>query len=168
MSSTDNTKVIGLAWPDDRQGSICSLTPLVLSTSATSSVADLHSQRELIASEVEVHLGNSPSASAAASGATDTSSGKAAGHYKKNPNTKQVTDSNKHTGTTSEMIPNETDSGAVQCSGGAPPEYCGGFPLARTWSNPTLYEGGFMRHPFSGSETPNHPYNKLQGTCCER
>ena len=91
MSGTDNTKVIGLAWPDDRQGSICSLTPLVLSTSATNSMADLHSQRALIASEVEVHLGNSPSASATASGATDTSSGKAVGHYKKNPNTKQVT-----------------------------------------------------------------------------
>ena len=168
MSSTDNTKMIGLAWPDDRQGSICSLTPLVLSTSATSSVADLHSQRALITSEVEVHLGNSPSASAAAGGATDTSSGKAAGHYKKNPNTKQLTDNHRHVGTTTEMIPNETDSDAAQCTGGTPPEYYGGFPLVRTWSNPTLYEGGFMRHPFSGSEMPNHPYNKLQGACCDR
>ena len=164
MSNTDNTKVIGLAWPDDRQGSICSLTPLVLSTSTTSSAADLHSQRALIPSEVEVHLGN-PSTSTAS--ATDTSSGEGAGLYKKNSNTKQVTDNHKHKAA-SETMPNESDSDAVQCSGGAPPDYYGGGPLVRTWSNPTLYEGGFLRHTFCGSDMPNHPYNKLQGTCCDR
>ena len=105
MSSTDNTKVIGLAWPDDRQGSICSLTPLVLSTSATSSVADLDSQRALIASEVEVHLGN-PSTSTTS--ATETSSGKGPGLFKKNLNTKQVTDNYRHKGS-SEMMPNGSD-----------------------------------------------------------
>ncbi len=101
---SDNTKTIGLSWPDDRQGSLCSLTPLMRPCSADSSVSDLYSHREVI-SDVEVHLENTSTifpapTSAAASSASAASvaaapaavagdgaapQNKPSGMYKKNP-----------------------------------------------------------------------------------
>ena len=162
MSAADNTKVIGLAWPDDRQGSICSLTPLVLSTSAASSSTDLHTHihRELIPSEIEVQMEN-PSVSTA----SDTSV-KGSGLYRKNIS-KQATDCSKNK-TASDVFSMLSETEARSSSGTATPEYYTGLPLVRTWSNPALYEGGYRVHGFSGPDLTNHGYKQLQGPCCDR
>ena len=162
MSAADNTKLIGLAWPDDRQGSICSLTPLVLSTSAASSSVDLHTQahKELItSSEVEVQMEN-PSVSTASE-----SSVKGSGLYKKNTS-KQITDSHKNK--TFDMFSINCETEARPCSGRATPEYYTGLPLVRTWSNPALSEGGFVGQGLCGTDLTNHGYKQLEGPCCDR
>lgn len=162
MSAQDNTKVVGLVWPDDRLGSFCSLTPLVRAPSADSASTI---SREVITSEVEVHLDGSGVFPAS------TEASQKGGLYKKNTNRGSAENYNRQKGPYdvfsihSEI--NSANRGTKSANGcGTPPEYQPRVHLVRTWSNPTLYN---ERQPvFSTSETSSHVHKQFQGPCLDR